>query len=348
MLLGLALLLPVWAFADGRWTGASPSLQVAERVHTQYDRDLGWANIQGLNIPDMYGPGLRLATNSRGFRNDREFDESIPAGKRRVICSGDSFTLGYGVSQDENWCAELERLDPSLETVNMGQGGYGVDQSYLWFMRDGRKLDFDVQLFTFIYVDFERMRHPSFFGYQKPVLSIENGALVAHPAGAPDAKKKSLSPLMAFRIWLHQFEWVQWLETQARRHYLKIDDPQTRRVVSEIFRSLKAENETKESRLVAVYLPTLMDREETGLDELRDFLRGELRRQGIEFMDLTPTFRALDSKTFESLFLKGSDVRFAGAEGHYTAAGNRFVARLLQEALASDHMQPASSLKTEA
>ena len=28
----------------------------------------------------------------------------------------------------------------------MGQGGYGIDQAYLWYKRDGTKLDHDVQI----------------------------------------------------------------------------------------------------------------------------------------------------------------------------------------------------------
>jgi len=64
---------------------------LAERLHTQYDPDLGWVNIPDINIPDMYGPGISLRTNSQGFRNDYNFDKSIPAGKNvlsaRVIPS---------------------------------------------------------------------------------------------------------------------------------------------------------------------------------------------------------------------------------------------------------------------
>jgi len=100
---------------------------LAERLHTQYDPDLGWVNIPDINIPDMYGPGISLRTNSQGFRNDYNFDKSIPAGKKRIICSGDSFTLGYGVDNQHTWCQQLAALDNRIETVNMAQGGYGLD-----------------------------------------------------------------------------------------------------------------------------------------------------------------------------------------------------------------------------
>ena len=109
---------------------------VAERRHTQYDPDLGWVNTPGVQIPDLYGPGRSLSINSQGFRGLHDTSERVAAGRLRILCSGDSFTLGYGVGDADTWCARLTALDSRLETVNMGQGGYGVDQAYLWYLRD--------------------------------------------------------------------------------------------------------------------------------------------------------------------------------------------------------------------
>jgi hypothetical protein len=98
-----------------------------ERRHTRYDPDLGWVAIPNLFIPDMYGPGVSLRTNSRGFRGGREFIEAVPPGKFRVICSGDSVTLGFGVADDYPWCKLLESLDQRIETVNMGDVPVSVE-----------------------------------------------------------------------------------------------------------------------------------------------------------------------------------------------------------------------------
>ena len=60
--------------------------QVAERLHTRYDPQLGWANKPSVNMPDMYGPGISLKTNSQGFRADHDFDFSVsPVGSERVF-----------------------------------------------------------------------------------------------------------------------------------------------------------------------------------------------------------------------------------------------------------------------
>jgi len=155
-------------------------------MHTRYDQELGWVNKPDMDIPDMYGSGISLKTNSQGFRADHDFDLSVPPGKLRIICSGDSFTLGYGVRNDETWCQLLTALDSRLETVNMGQGGYGVDQAYLWYKRDGLKLQHQIHLLAFITQDFQRMEGSEFLGYGKPVLDIENNSLVVKNVPVPN------------------------------------------------------------------------------------------------------------------------------------------------------------------
>src|SRR5712692_3868789 len=153
-----------------------PVQVVAGRTHIDYDSLLGWANRPSLFDRDLYGPGVYLRTNAQGFRNDHPFPTAAPPGRIRLVCSGDSFTLGWGVDNDHTWCALLERKNPRLDTVNMGQSGYGADQAYLWYKRDGRPLQHDLQIFAVVLDDFVRMRS-SFFGYLKPVLVREGDTL---------------------------------------------------------------------------------------------------------------------------------------------------------------------------
>jgi hypothetical protein len=74
---------------------------LAERVHTRYDAELGWVNVPGLSLRDFYGLGKNLTINDQGFRGRRSVAMRVPAEKLRIVCSGDSFTLGYGVGDDE-------------------------------------------------------------------------------------------------------------------------------------------------------------------------------------------------------------------------------------------------------
>jgi hypothetical protein len=72
----------------------------AERLYTEYDRDLGWINLPSVYLANMYGPGKYLRTNAQRFRNNADFTHSPPQSKTRIICSGDSFILGFGVDND--------------------------------------------------------------------------------------------------------------------------------------------------------------------------------------------------------------------------------------------------------
>ena len=96
----------------------------------RFDPDLGWTSVPDTRLENFYGPGRHLTINGQGVRAKRAYAAEPPAGRRRALCAGDAFTLGPGVDDDSTWCAQLEQIEPQLETVNLGQGGYGLDQIY--------------------------------------------------------------------------------------------------------------------------------------------------------------------------------------------------------------------------
>jgi len=159
---GLAsLLMSAWV--------AKRTVYMREESHSQYDAELGWSHRPGLRIESMYGDKTRFTTNAQGFRARENFAKGVPPGKHRVVALGDSFTMGYGVGDESTYPSQMQALCPVLQTVNMGQGGYGADQAYLWYKRDGVKLDANVLLFAVVAEDFYRMSGDSFIGYGKPV-----------------------------------------------------------------------------------------------------------------------------------------------------------------------------------
>ncbi len=72
----------------------------------------------------------------------------------------------------DTWCHLLSVYDERIETVNIGQQGYGVDQSYLRFRRDASELEHTIHLFTFVDGDFARAGRRSYRGYAKPLLRL--------------------------------------------------------------------------------------------------------------------------------------------------------------------------------
>jgi hypothetical protein len=59
--------------------------------YVAYDTLLGWIGRPGFQTDSMWAPGIRLRVNAQGFRSNVEFSRALPAGRRHVICSGDSF-----------------------------------------------------------------------------------------------------------------------------------------------------------------------------------------------------------------------------------------------------------------
>ena len=312
---------------------------IAERSHTTYDADLGWINLPDLFIPDMYGPGRYLRTNAQRLRGNAAVPARNTEGKVRLICSGDSFTFGYGVDNDHTWCQRLVALNPRLETINMGQGGYGVDQAYLWYKRDGVVLDHDLHLFTFVTTDFERMLSDRFLGYGKPTLDVRHGALVVQNVPVP--------PPSWYRLWLNRnaptlqhLSSVKLLQGLGPTNGAPVGGRSReevsewiQQVVDAVFADLQRLNGSKHSALVLVLLPTRQDYVGSASEFWRDFLRTEAADRHVAFIDVIEELRKLPPQEIEPLFIADGALDYVGAAGHYSEAGNAYVADVLYRRL---------------
>ena len=300
---------------------------IAERRHTQYDPELGWINIPNIDIADMYGPGIYLKTNAQGFRNDYVFEVKVPDGKHRVICSGDSYTLGYGVANDHTWCQLLAAIDPQIEPVNMGQGGYGVDQAYLWFMRDGKQLEYDTHIFAFNMSDFRRMQSDRFLGYAKPVLAMEEGKLMA--TNVPVARFTYKFPWLTTN-WdnLKGLRTVQFFNRALTKLALTAKqadtqaDEETRKVVLKIFEDLKTLSQQRSSEFILVYLPTRADLTRDTSKDWIEFVEQAAADLDIPFINLIASFQSLPYEDAVGLFA-----------GHFSENGNEVVAEMIHSSL---------------
>jgi hypothetical protein len=106
----------------------------------QYDPDLGWNN-----RPHISAPGPMHSTNSFGLRADREYGAEVRPGMFRVSMFGDSFIFGSDVDLQDTPAVRLEGLlkqrGLDAEVLNFGVGGFGFDQAYFHYHRDGSQFD---------------------------------------------------------------------------------------------------------------------------------------------------------------------------------------------------------------
>jgi hypothetical protein len=318
-------------------------VQLAEESSTERDTLVGWINKASYNRPNMYAPGIGYRTNGQRFRHDGDVAPTPPAGKRRVVCSGDSFTLGYGVNDRQGWCAQLSESDASLETVNMGQGGYGLDQAYLWYLRDGLKLRPNVHLFAFITNDFHRMQKDQFRGYPKPTLALKGDGVV--PVGVPvrrpgfgpasDKLAGTIRELKTFELYDRLFPPTRAAVDRPAR------DSATWEVARAALRDLARRDSAIGATLVVIYLPIQDDYKHGGADQFRRLAHRAADHGEFQFVDLIEPYRAVRADSVTGMFIQEGVLPFKGAAGHYTPIGNAWVAEQLRRLVPALGAPPA-------
>jgi hypothetical protein len=296
---------------------------------TKYDELLGWMYTPNSTVEGVFGPGTRVTINSQSFRAESDYALDVPAGKIRVLCSGDSFAFGSEVTDQATWCYQLMRIDPRLETINLGVGGYGVDQSYLRYKRDGRPFQHDVHLFTFITEDFRRMRNEQFGFYGKPTLHLEEGVLTVKnvPVFRQSYLVRFLTNLSNQSGRLRSIELgkgvLRRIWNPSTQQGVMSDD-EVRSLAVRVIEELQRLNREKQSVLVLVYLPIATDYYNTSSDTWRRHFSSAARERGIPFLDLVENFRSLPPEKVEHFYIRPWD-------GHLSPTGNQYVAKLIYD-----------------
>jgi hypothetical protein len=189
----------------------------------------------------------------------------------------------------------------------MDQGGYGIDQAYLWYRRDGLALAArgpDPRV---------RPRRLRPHG-RRPLPAVWQ-------AGAPRPRRPA-------RCTERARPRTAYLEPWITQNLDLLTSLYTFEVLRRVARAWAAPPEPPASDVAGVALRVF--------DGWRGYLAAELGRRDIPYLDLVPELRRLGRSEQEALFIPLGALDFPGAEGHYTARGNRFVAGLLLDALRRD------------
>ena len=297
-----------------------------EAYHSRYDEELGWVHIEGRRIDDFYGPQKHMTINSWGLRGVREI-----SGKRaedyRVVCLGDSVTMGYGVDDSETYPAQLGGLNAEIETINMGMGGYSTCQCGLWYQRLHDRLDADLVVFSIIADDVARS------GKQPSRFAVDEGQVVVTNIPVPRYFAPSPIEEQAFR-------WSRFLvqhSSLARSFAVLKPGPKksataTRaspeELTSATIRQLHARTQEAGAELVLVLMPNssqVPGHIDFNLEQQRTFLVvARLLEQSaaeldLPFLNLLPAFAEYEGEPLAGLFLPE-------IYAHYSLAGNRLVA----------------------
>jgi hypothetical protein len=290
----------------------------------------------------------------------------LPAGVRRIVAVGDSFTLGMEVRPEESWVALVDDARADLGISNLAVGGYGLDQTLLRLERDGFALHPDEVWLGWvpstalrnvsIYVPADRHWAPSPAFKPRFVLD-EAGALVLvpNPATDPERLAELLGSQSAFLAHAGRYDhfvqrspkaWAPlgssiWHRSALARLWLTISErggrdgePELADPGSEVARLCRAllrraaeDCKKHDVRLCLVLLPDL-----TGLQD-------RARRGAAVWEPLLGELRAqgvgvIDCTDALQIALEREHGRLWAPGGHYNAAGNRSVAAELLRVLA--------------
>jgi hypothetical protein len=327
---------------------------LGDASYIRADPQLGWTvradarSRDGLYLSDRLG----LRSPVRG----RDTARRPAPGVLRIALFGDSFTHGNDVAYRDSWAAVLaERLEArgvAAEVLNLGVGGYAVDQAYLRWRERGRELAPGLVVFGFQSsncmrnLNLLRVLYSPDTGlvFSKPRLLLEGEGLraVNVPTVDPDALPALLE---RFESWEHsRHEWFYRPRDYADRPLyasrllaLAQTGIQTRfssrrkdvdffaaggepRILCErIIDTFAREVEAAGMRFLIVHLPTRkpLRRLLGGEDfEHRDMLEALRRRHALA----DPTDELVARARAGSL-----DDLFATTGGHYSPAGYRIV-----------------------
>ncbi len=299
--------------------------------YSEHDSLLGWISKPGVNLRDLWGPGRSLYTNEHRIRSKVAHRQPVGPDEVGVVCSGDSFAFGEGVDNEQTWCHHLSLLEPSLVTFNLGQPGYGLDQAFLRYRRDGRAIDHSLHLFTFITDDFARMASAERFQVAKPLLRLVEGELVVDnlplPRVGPTIRRWTTrlgQDLRFVELGQRAMSRLPWSRSQVEGD---VDTELLESVATQVFREVRQVTRDRGGVAVFVYLPTLRDLESR--EEWRDRAHAALDQPGSFLIDLTEPLLEVPLSQVRELFIP----EHMPAGGHYSSAGNQWIAARLLERL---------------
>ena len=325
-------------------------LPLPERSHTRHDPELGWIGEKNRRVRDLYGPGRSITTNARGFRNTRDFADAVPEGTTRIVAIGDSFTLGFGVDDADTWPTQIERLCAGIEVPNLGQAGYGIDQSQLHYARETRGLAHQIAIGAFIADDFSRVRSSQIVVYGKPVFRVRDGAIRLENVPVPRAPY--LAPWLTQNLGL--LDTLRSVEL-GRRIAAALGAPgpgsaapmpedEAAAVLTFLFAEFARTAAQRGATPVLALLPSLESDDPSAFAPLPGYAQAALRATTdppLVRFDLQDEFDAVPAAERPALFLSGPHAHGAGA--HYSPTGNALVARAIARNLEAAGLLPAGA-----
>lgn len=159
-----------------RIAGCGPQPKVVE-----FNSELGWANKKDQTVHRSTSEfKVDYALNSHRMRGP-EVGYEKPANVKRVLFIGDSFTLGFTVTEDDSFVRVCEKglrdNGHAVQALNGGTEGYSTDQELVFLQSEGIKFRPDVVVFAPYLNDVFWNTQDKYTVRGKPKFELKNGGL---------------------------------------------------------------------------------------------------------------------------------------------------------------------------
>jgi hypothetical protein len=267
------------------------------------------------------------------MRGTREYAVERTPGVRRGMVLGDSFSMGYGVADDETYAARLEQRLPATEMPNLAVAGYGVDQAILRWEHIGRSYAPDFIILGIFVPDFQRNVNTWRFDAPKPRFYLVDGQLQLstyqlHPiedlAGNERRLRAELASLLwSPRVWVAGEYVVDRILGKLRGHREPDSTFEEKRQIQRLLIARLAKDcVARGVRLVVVSIHT------EGFtypdeDRIIEVIRAACEEQGVPFL---PLGHDLGTTAEE----RGDASVFLESTSHWSAYGHRVAAERIE------------------
>jgi hypothetical protein len=348
VLLGLLLLLE----AVARLVWPVPPTWIEPQTRHLHSPLLGWVLPPG---SESYTIDAPVRVNSLGLRDD-EIPLAKPAGERRILALGDSFTFALGVRFEDLYVQQLEALlakqhpGERIQVINAGIAGYNTRQELIRLLVQGFALSPDVITIGFYFNDLVGNEEPLPDLATTPMIDPDDSAPVAGlqhalPSWIRDRLRRSVllyQIVIRSKMLLQSFEPSDDDYSRVQRGLLAGDAKALEpywRVTAERLLAIAAAARERDIPVVLLAFP--MENQlklEIPASVWGDRLREIWAPTGMPFIDVEPLYRAA---------LAAGQNPFLPYDLHPSPLGMRIAAEQLLEAITRHDLlrlgKPASS-----
>lgn len=332
------------------------------KILNEFDSTMGWSKQADISVTRTTGEyDVTFELNELGLREDAGQTSAKPEGTFRVVCLGDSFTLGYTVQREDLFVDQLEHWwnaeGRNVDVVNTGTEGYATDQEVAWLLKHGEEWKPDLVLLFAYDNDLYYNGQSNYLRFPKPRFNAE-GKLDVETLEDPGSRsffeRTAIGNMLRTKDKLDTFEPVGSNNPAVLKEFGPLFVTQPEFMLDALARTtgalkaLKAKCEALGARAVIVPIPSHssidedfsgpfgeavlgMGRSAWAPDQPVEHFLASAKAAGLASIDPRAELRAVEGDLYYQ------------RDFHLNAAGNAALAKIVHAELQSMGLMPAST-----